>query len=239
MPLDPLVNQFALDAETEIKPKQFSKVLAVLLMALLLAALGKLAMVLLVKPAPAAEASPPICCVKEVGEMPIGEYTYTAVENGTWDKFLQQPGLAGVPTDQRLKDYLAAAQPKLKLNHQSVDSVKEAIAKVRSGKSAFAIIPMIKELPDDLTYQEVAHDALAVFVNFSYSEREKGLPTALNGQLTLKQLQDIYVGKTEDWQQYPLSYAIAIVYTRDNSRSPTAKFALTLTFSQRTREQEF
>ena len=201
IPLDPVINQFALEAEAKVKPKQFSKALAVLLMALLLAALGKLAMVLLVKPAPAAEITPPICCIKEVGGTPIGEYNYTAVENGIWDKFLNQTGLAGVPTNQRLKDYLAAAQPKLKLNYQSVDSVKEAIAKVRSGKAAFAIIPMIKELPNDLTYQEVAHDALAVFVNFSYSEREKGLPTALNGQLTLKQVQDIYVGKTKDWQQ--------------------------------------
>lgn len=74
-------------------------------------------------------------------------------------------GLVGIPSKQRLKDYLA----------------KEAIAKVRSGKAAFAIIPMIKELPDDLTSQEVAYDALAVFVNFSYSEREQELPIALDG----------------------------------------------------------
>ena len=207
MPLAPVINQFGLDGEAQKKPKQFSKVLAVLLMALLLAALGKLAMVLLVKPAPA-EVAPPISSIKEVGGIPIGEYTYTAVENGIWDKFLQQTRLAGVPTDQRLKDYLAASQPQLKLNYQSVDSVKEAIAKVRSGKAAFAVIPMIKELPSDLTYQEVAHDALAVFVNFSYSERDQGLSTALNGELTLKQLQDIYVGKTKDWQQFGSSLPI-------------------------------
>lgn len=207
MPLAPVINQFGLDGEAPKKPKQFSKVLAVLLMALLLAALGKLAMVLLVKPAPA-EVAPPISSIKEVGGIPIGEYTYTAVENGIWDKFLQQTRLAGVPTDQRLKDYLAASQPQLKLNYQSVDSVKEAIAKVRSGKAAFAVIPMIKELPSDLTYQEVAHDALAVFVNFSYSERDQGLSTALNGELTLKQLQDIYVGKTKNWQQFGSSLPI-------------------------------
>jgi hypothetical protein len=83
-----------------------------------------------------------------------------------------------------------------------VDSVKAAIAKVRSGKVAFAILPMIKELPDDLTYQEIAHDALAVFVNFSYSEREKGLPIALNGGLTLEQLKAIYTRKVTDWKSF-------------------------------------
>ncbi|NJR40379.1 MAG: hypothetical protein HC781_18085 [Leptolyngbyaceae cyanobacterium CSU_1_4] len=97
---------------------------------------------------------------------------------------------------------MATTQPKLQLNYQSVDSVKAAIAKVRSGKAAFAVIPIIKELPNDLTSQEIAHDALAVFVNFSYSERDQGLPTALQGELTLKQLQDIYSGETKDWQQF-------------------------------------
>jgi PBP superfamily domain len=200
MPLDPVLNQFAPDAEAEAKPKKLDKLLKALIIGLLLAAFGKLALVLLNKPAPAAEVAPPICCLKEVGGMPVGEYTYTAVANGSWDKFAQQTGLAGVPADQKLKDYLATAQPKLKLNYQAADSVKAAIAKVRTGKAAFAIIPLIKELPDDLTYQEVAHDALAVFVNFSYSERDQGLPVALNGQLTLKQLQEIYTRKVTDWE---------------------------------------
>jgi hypothetical protein len=199
MPIDPVVNQFSPDAEVKTEKKAISKLVKALIIALLLAAFGKLAM-MLVKPAPAAEAEPPICCMREVGGMPIGEYTYTAVGNGIWDKFINQTGLEGVPTNQRLKEYLATTQPQLKLNYQSVDSVREAIAKVRSGKAAFAIVPMIKELPDDLTYQEVAHDALAVFVNFSYSEREKGLPTALQGQLTLEKLQNIYTGKIQDWQ---------------------------------------
>jgi PBP superfamily domain len=202
MPLDPIVDQFAPDAEAEAKPKQLNKILKAMIVALLLAAFGKLAFALLVKPAPAAEAAPPICCLKDVGGVPVGEYNYTAVENGLWDKFAQQTGLAGVPENQKLKDYLATSQPKLKLNYHPVDSVKAAIAKVRSGKAAFAIIPLIKELPDDLTYQEVAHDALAVFVNFSYSERNQGLPVALNGQLTLKQLQEIYTRKVTDWKTF-------------------------------------
>jgi hypothetical protein len=200
MPIDPVLNQFSPDAEVLVKKKPLSNIVKALIIALLLAAFGKLAMTL-VKPAPAAEAEPPICCMKEVGGMPIGEYTYTAVENGIWDKFVNQTGLEGVPTNQRLKEYLKTAQPQLKLNYQSVDSVKAAIARVRSGKAAFAIVPMIKELPDDLTYQEIAHDALAVFVNFSYSERDKGLPTALKGQLTLEQLQEIYTGEVKDWQE--------------------------------------
>jgi hypothetical protein len=200
MPIDPVLSQFSPDAEVLVKKKPLSNVVKALIIALLLAAFGKLAMTL-VKPAPAAEAEPPICCMKEVGGMPIGSYTYTSVGNGTWDKFLNQTGLEGVPANQRLKEYLATTQPQLKLTYQSVDSVKAAIAKVRSGKAAFAIVPMIKELPDDLTYQEIAHDALAVFVNFSYSERDKGLPTALKGQLTLEQLQEIYTGEAEDWQE--------------------------------------
>ncbi|MCU0570218.1 MAG: substrate-binding domain-containing protein [Oculatellaceae cyanobacterium Prado106] len=193
-------DQLAGDAEVLTPKKPFPKALAALIMALLLAAFGKLAMVLLVKPAPAAQQAPPICCMKEVGGMPAGEFTYTAVEDGIWSKFLQQTGLAGVPGSQKLKEYLATTQPQLKLNYQPVDSVRTAIARVRSGKAAFAVIPLARELPDDLAYDEIAFDALAVFVNFSYSEREKGLPTALNGQLTLKQLRQIYMGEIQDWQ---------------------------------------
>lgn len=198
MPLEPVVNQFAPDAEVLAKKKPFSKALAALIMAFLLAAVGKLAL-LLIKPAPAIEA-PPICCIKDVGGVPVGNFSYTAVRNGIWDKFLQQTGMAEVPANQKLRDYFAKTQPKLQLNYQPVDSVQVAIAKVRSGKVSFAIVPLVKELPDELTYQEIAHDGLAVFVNFSYSERDKGLPAALKGELTLQQLHDIYTGKIANWK---------------------------------------
>jgi hypothetical protein len=219
MPPPPVVDQFAPETPPEAKQKPLHNLAKLLMLALLLAGFGKLALVFFGKPAPAAETAPPICCMKEVGGVPIGEYSYTAVENGMWDKFVGQTQLEGIPPGQKLQDFLTTAQPKLKLNYQSVDSVKAAIAKVRTGKAAFAILPLIKELPDDLTYQEIAHDALAVFVNFSYSEREKGLPVALNGELTLEQLRQIYTRQLTDWDSLSQNELPIKLYAPDDAES--------------------
>ncbi|GAX42388.1 hypothetical protein NIES4075_33890 [Tolypothrix sp. NIES-4075] len=116
-----------------------------------------------------------------------------------WHYVLRQPDL--IAKGQKLEQRLQAAQPKLDLSYQPAESTKDAIAKVRSGQTAFGIVPLIKLLPPDLEAQTIAYDGLAVFVAFSYAQREKGLPQKLNGQITLKQLGQLYANKVDSWQE--------------------------------------
>jgi hypothetical protein len=65
-------------------------------------------------------------------------------------------------------------------------------------------LPLLDELPSDLASREIAYDGLAAVVNFSYSKRDQGLPVALNGQLSLDQIRQIYT--TEDTTE-PLAWS--------------------------------
>ncbi|UBF30564.1 hypothetical protein K9N68_35905 (plasmid) [Kovacikia minuta CCNUW1] len=82
----------------------------------------------------------------------------------------------------------------------SSDSPTQAIAQVQSGHAAFAIVPLIEPLPDDLEATTIAYDGLTFVIPFSYSKREKGLPAQLHGRLTLQQLQQLYTSNVENWR---------------------------------------
>jgi ABC-type phosphate transport system substrate-binding protein len=81
------------------------------------------------------------------------------------------------------------------------------IDKVCSQKTDFAVTDLTDNLSNcnsnimGLEYQKVAYDGLVVFVAFSYSKRERGLPKALNGQITLEQLRQLYTGKIDNWKK--------------------------------------
>lgn len=155
-----------------------------------------------------------LCCLKDVGGIPPGKFTYAAVQDGTWNYVLQKPDL--IQKDQTLEQRLQD-QSKLRLQFKAVETLPEAIAQVQAGKVDFAIIPLLMDLPNDLTSDVIAYDGLAVLVPFSYSERQGGLPTRLQGQITLTQLQQIYSGKIFDWRDLVPGKALPTnVYLPDN-----------------------
>lgn len=155
-----------------------------------------------------------LCCLKDVGGIPPGKFTYTAVQDGTWSYVLQKPDL--IQKDQTLEQRLQD-QSKLRLQFKAVETLSEAIAQVQAGKVDFAIIPLLMDLPNDLTSDVIAYDGLAVLVPFSYSERQGGLPTRLQGKITLTQLQHIYRGKIFDWRDLVPGKALPTnVYLPDN-----------------------
>lgn len=188
-------------AEPEIEPVKNPRLLILLLSAVGLGMLGGLAWMLINKPqlSTATENTSKICCLKDVAAIPPGKFTYTSAIDGIWHYVLRQPDL--IAKGQRLEQRLQAAQPKLDLSYQPAQSTADAIAKVRSGQTAFAIVPLIQPLPRDLEAQTIAYDGLAVFVAFSYAQREKGLPQKLNGQITLEQLHQLYANKVDSWVQ--------------------------------------
>ena len=139
------------------------------------------------------------CCLKEVSAIPPGKYRYTAVQGGTWANVLGQGSL--LKRNQGLTDALAIAQPKLQLQYVPTTSLDQVLTQVQSGEVDFAILPVVNDLPSDLLAQEIAYDGLATVVSFSYSQRRQGLPRALQGRLSLNQVQQLYQGQINQWDQ--------------------------------------
>ncbi len=170
------------------------------------------------RPAPAVSVS--TCCLKEVSGMPAGTYRYTAVQGGTWWNLLQQQSL--LKPGQDLTAALAIAQPKLQLQYVPAQTFEEVLTQVQSGAVDFAILPLIDDLPGDLLAQEIAYDGLAAVVSFSYAQRRQGLPIALQGRLSLPQLQQLYQGQINRWQAIGGSAQAVPLGQRYTSKNPEA-----------------
>ncbi|MEO0867852.1 MAG: substrate-binding domain-containing protein, partial [Cyanobacteria bacterium J06642_11] len=142
----------------------------------------------------------PTCCFKDVGAIPAQNFTYTTLEDGVWQFLWSQQNLGQM--GQSLGSALIDAQPDLTLNYIPSPSIVEAIAQVQAGDVDFAILPLAlaPDLPSDVDSQIIAYDGLAVFVAFSYAERTAGIPNALDGQLALDDLRDLYLGNIDSWR---------------------------------------
>ncbi|MEX0268657.1 substrate-binding domain-containing protein [Leptolyngbyaceae cyanobacterium UHCC 1019] len=213
----PLFNDSAI-AETTSKPK--TPLWLIGLLSLL--GIGILAWViwlLLPKPDPTPDiaVAPQLANLKDVGGIPAGKFTYTAATGGIWGYVLQQPDL--IQKGQTLEQRLQAAQPNLQLDYQPVASLEAAIAQVQSGKAAFAVVPLIEPLPDDLKATAIAHDGLVFVVAFSYSNRDNSLPKQLQGKISLEQLQQLYSGKITNWQELGASVLPVNLYQPANPES--------------------
>ncbi|MBE9052217.1 substrate-binding domain-containing protein [Nostocales cyanobacterium LEGE 11386] len=142
-----------------------------------------------------------VCCLKDVPGVPPGKYIYTGEKDGTWSYIRGQRNL--ILQDKSLEEKLQASQPKLEIIYQPEDSFTTVINHIESGKFDFGVTNLVNQLAPQLRHKEFAYDGLVVFVAFSYSKREQGLPKALNGQISLEQLRDLYTGKIKYWNQLP------------------------------------
>ncbi|MBD2440764.1 substrate-binding domain-containing protein [Nostoc sp. FACHB-110] len=139
-----------------------------------------------------------VCCLENVPAVPPGTFNYTGEKDSTWSFIRRQSNL--ILQNQTLEAKLKESQPKLQLNYQPEDTLAQAIAKVKSRQSDFAIANMVEQFSPDLRHQEFAYDGLVVFVAFSYAKRDKSLPQALKGQISIEQLRDLYTGKVTNWK---------------------------------------
>jgi ABC-type phosphate transport system substrate-binding protein len=140
-----------------------------------------------------------LCCISEVSAVPAGRFTFTAERYGLWNYLWRQPNL--VQKDRTLEAELTDRRPQLQLNYRPTPTGEGAIAEVREGKADFAITSLTDGLSSDLNAQTFAYDGLAVFVAFSYEQRDRALPKYLQGKITFKQLQQLYTGQITNWQQ--------------------------------------
>lgn len=142
----------------------------------------------------------PTCCLAEVSGLPLEDFSYTYLQKGTWESIRQKPYLG--QQRQRLESTLVNAQDGLSILTKSAVSPEEAIADVQSGKVNFAILPLWTPdmIPPGLGAETIAYDGLVAVVSFSYAERQKGLPEALDGEISLAALRKIYLGSVNNWK---------------------------------------
>ncbi len=187
------------DSTTQSQPSPTLPLLGLSLLALLVGAWALLSQWRSTE-ARSISSPPPVstCCLAEVSAIPTGSFTYTGVKNGTWWFVLQQRNL--VQRGQGFTEALALAQPKLQLEFVPVAALDQVLAQVRSAAVDFAVLPLLEDLPKDMMAETIAYDGLAAVVAFSYAERQKGLPTALKGKLSLNQVRQLYEGRIDQWQ---------------------------------------
>ena len=172
----------------------------------LLAGLGLLSIALLMRMLlmrwfrPALSSPPPsLCCIADVPAVPPGEFHYASARPGTWYPLWHSRNL--VTQNQTLEQILETQQPDLNLKLDPVMTSAMAINRVEQDQADFAIAPHITTIPPDLTVEPIAYDGLAIFVAFSYVERQQGLPHHLQGQLSLDQLRQLYTGAVQNWNE--------------------------------------
>lgn len=153
-----------------------------------------------------ADREPLPCCIKQVAGIPVGNFIYTGSQGGIWSYALQQENQ--IAKGKNLAGELYSRKPKFNLRYEPEPTEIEAIARVRSGEADFAIASLAtleesypSSLYTELGYEEFAYDGLAVFVAFNYAKRTNSLTQGLNGQISLEQVRDLYLGKITNWQE--------------------------------------
>lgn len=135
------------------------------------------------------------CCIKQVDGVPEGKFTYGFVAGGSWERVLDQKRL--FYRDLSISKVIEEAHPGFQLieTTEIIDSIEDAIRHVAEEDLDFAIIPWTDnlELPPELGAEIIAYDGLAVFVPFSYDQRQDGLPKELNGEISIDHVRHYYM----------------------------------------------
>lgn len=182
-----------------VKQTWYQRLLPILIAPAVLTALGGMGWLLLRSLRPS-YATPlhSVCCLEEIDAVPMGSYRYAVPTSAYWYPLFRATSPGTLPT---VFDQLQTLHPELTLVPHVTGSVESAIASLQSGQTDFAIIPLTATLPADITGTVIAYDSLVPVVAFNYPDRTKGLPDALNGEITLSDLAQLYTGEIDNWQQ--------------------------------------
>jgi len=137
--------------------------------------------------------------IEAISDIPSGRFNYTGEQRSLWSYVSRQKNL--IQQGKNLETILQERQPKLQLNYQPEETIESAIEQVRSQQAEFLITSLIDPVSAEFDTQNIAYDGLAVFVAFSYSNRDNSLPRFLNGQISFKQLKQLYTGEIQNWKQ--------------------------------------
>ncbi|MEL6778841.1 MAG: hypothetical protein AAFO06_16455 [Cyanobacteria bacterium J06597_16] len=117
---------------------------------------------------------------------------------------LRSPFEANNNSEPLLEQALEARDDSLKLNRiQQADLRNDWLEQLASPSPAdkatlsVGFVRTKQEMPLGVKTQVVAYDGIVVFVAYSDSHREQGIPRLINGKISLKELQDLFLGRTQ------------------------------------------
>lgn len=155
--------------------------------------------------------------IANISDIPSGTFYYGAIQGSSWDYIYTQKNLTRFK--ENLEETIENSFPNLKQWKYDVVKTNKSDFKslllttpptLQQGKKEedeerdrinFMIGSPVSPLSTQYKTLPFAYDAIAVFVAFNYAKRENGLPYALKGQITLKQLQKIYTGQVKSWDK--------------------------------------
>ena len=153
------------------------------------------------------------CCIKQVPDIPSGNFTYTAAWNSTWNYILRQKNLIAY-NESFKKELDNRKQPKLRnITYLPELSATTAIAKVSLAEADFAIASFFslknfqQRFSDtEVGEQDVIPDPLVVFVSNCGASRkwincDSTILEALKSEISLGTLGRIYQGEITNWSQ--------------------------------------
>ncbi|MEH2364209.1 substrate-binding domain-containing protein [Nostoc sp.] len=127
-----------------------------------------------------------------------GQYPYTGERLGTWTIVLDKKPVS----DRKMRALLT--QPKLDIaaifNYRIYTPQRSPLNEVleANAKANFAIATLSTQLPEGLIPETIAYDGLLVYVP---AYKSQNLPSALQGKISLAQLQQIFTGQLTNWKQ--------------------------------------
>ncbi|RCJ40122.1 hypothetical protein A6770_38125 [Nostoc minutum NIES-26] len=134
----------------------------------------------------------------DVNGIQPGQYPYTGEALGTWTTVLDKKPAS----DRKIRELLT--QPKLDtaaiFNYRTYAPQRSPFDEVlaANAKANFAIATLSTQLPEGLIQEAIAYDGLLVYVP---AYKSQNLPSALQGKISLAQLQQIFTGQLTNWKQ--------------------------------------
>jgi serine/threonine protein kinase len=138
----------------------------------------------------------------DIKNVPSGIFDYTSENPSTWtsiirqkvgDKFVEEILKKPKPQSQTIFQYQTSTYT------NTLTNIGQPILEVKTGQKDFAITTLTNQISDELDKKPIAYDGLLVYVEFS--KKNKTIVDALDSQITIEQLRQIYTGKIKNWQQ--------------------------------------
>jgi serine/threonine protein kinase len=134
----------------------------------------------------------------DVNELQPGNYPYTGEALGTWPIILDKRPI----DERRVRELLSQPRSDItakfgyRLHAPKQSPLDEVLTK--NSQANFAITSLVTSLPEHFLQETIAYDGLLVYVP---AYKSQDLPSALQGQITVEQLQQIFTGKITRWKQ--------------------------------------
>lgn len=130
----------------------------------------------------------------DVNTIEAGNYDYTAAKDSTWTTVLGKRPVS----DRQLNEIFSRPRPNITASFKYRPQLNPITAvDENNGQANFAISSLVNQLPNSLKYEQIAYDGLLVFVP---AYKARNLPAALQGQISLNDLQKIFTRQVDNWQ---------------------------------------